>query len=165
MDDGHDRRKLSLGALEITADEFDFTVKYHKGPENTVADCVSRLHTFHESSWTPDLDISCYLVVQEPEYFLKLETFNVGEDQPRTAKRKAELRDDPDLEDFEESSRILAAEPELSAITPEELLRAQSVDFYQPPDFYRYTFALRRRGVTPLSHQQPGTADKVITLG
>ena len=110
--------------------EFDFTVKYRKGAANTVADCVSQLPTFHESSWTPDLDIPCYLVAQDPESLLKLETFNVGEDQPRTEKRKAELRDDFDLEDFEESSRILAAEPEaeLSPITPEELLRAQSVD-------------------------------------
>ena len=109
--------------------EFDFTVKYRKGAANTVADCASRLPTFHESSWTPDLDIPCYLVAQDPESLLKLETFNVGEDQPRTEKRKAELRDDLDLEDFEESSRILAAEPEakLSPITPEELLRAQSV--------------------------------------
>ena len=110
--------------------EFDFTVKYRKGAANTVADCVSRLPTFHESSWTPDLDIPCYLVAQDPESLLKLETFNVSEDQPRTEKRKAELRNDLDLEDFEESSRVLAAEPEaeLSPITPEELLRAQSVD-------------------------------------
>ena len=46
--------------------EFDFTVKYRKGAANTVADCVSRLPTFHETSWTPDLDIPCYLVAQEP---------------------------------------------------------------------------------------------------
>ena len=34
--------------------EFDFTVKYRKGAANTVADCVSRLPTFHETSWIPD---------------------------------------------------------------------------------------------------------------
>ena len=51
--------------------------------------------------------------------------------QPRTDdERESELRDDLDLEDFEESSKVLSAEPEadLSPITIEELLRAQLVD-------------------------------------
>ena len=110
--------------------EFDFTVKYRKGAANTVADCVSRLPTFHETSWTPDLDISCYLVAQEPGLLLKMEAAHVGEDQPRTDERESELRVDLDLEDFEESSKVLSAEPEadLSPITIEELLRAQLVD-------------------------------------
>ena len=53
-----------------------------------------------------------------------MEAAHVGEDQPRTDERESELRDDLDLEDFEESSKILSAEPEadLSPITIEELL-------------------------------------------
>ena len=66
----------------------------------------------------------------EPGLLSKMEAAHVGEDQPRTDERESELRDDLDLEDFEESSKVLSAEPEadLSPITIEELLRAQLVD-------------------------------------
>ena len=152
-----------LACWRLRLMEFDFTVKYRNGASNTVADCVSRLATFHETSWTPDLDIPCYLVAQEPGLLLKMEAAHVGEDQPSADVREAELRDDLDLEDFEESSKILSAEPEAD-LSPRSLSKSFFALSWLTQLVLTYVH-IRRRDVTPLSHQQQGTADKVITLG
>ena len=42
--------------------EFDFTIQYKKGAANTVADAISRLPTYGETSFHPDLEVPCFLV-------------------------------------------------------------------------------------------------------
>lgn len=42
--------------------EFDFEIRYRKGSENQVADCISRLPTFGHTDTPPDLDIPCLVV-------------------------------------------------------------------------------------------------------
>ena len=42
--------------------EFDFTIQYKKGAANTVADAISRLPTYGETSFQPDLEVPCFLV-------------------------------------------------------------------------------------------------------
>ena len=42
--------------------EFDFTISYKKGIKNTIADAVSRLPTYGESDFAPDIDVPCYVV-------------------------------------------------------------------------------------------------------
>ena len=39
--------------------EFDFTISYKKGIKNTIADAVSRLPTYGESGFAPDIDVLC----------------------------------------------------------------------------------------------------------
>ena len=42
--------------------EFDFTISYKKGIKNTITDDVSRLPTYGESDFAPDIDVPCYAV-------------------------------------------------------------------------------------------------------
>ena len=51
-----------LGRWRLRLLEFDFTAKYRKGSENSVADAVSRLPTYGYQSLEPDLDIPCFTV-------------------------------------------------------------------------------------------------------
>ena len=63
------RRLLSLndasGRLarwRLLLQEMDFSIQYKKGIKNTIADAISRLPTFGESTVPPETDLPCFLI-------------------------------------------------------------------------------------------------------
>ena len=53
-----------LGRWRLRLLQYDFTVKYRKGADNVIADCISRLPTFGYSPINIEEDIPCMLIYQ-----------------------------------------------------------------------------------------------------
>ncbi len=52
-----------LARFRFRIQEFDFEICFRKGAKHSIADAVSRLHTWGHSTADPDLDIPCFFVI------------------------------------------------------------------------------------------------------
>ena len=85
--------------------EFDFTVQYKKGAKNTIADCISRVPTFNETTKVPDATVPCFGVFDDTG-FPGLNPVE-SESDPTTAtadERSKELFEEMDGEDVQDES-------------------------------------------------------------
>ena len=51
-----------LARWRLLLQEMDFTIQYKKGIKNTIADAISRLPTFGETTVAPETDVPCFLI-------------------------------------------------------------------------------------------------------
>ena len=119
--------------------EFDFTVQYKKGAKNTIADCVSRLPTFNETTKVPDATVPCFGVFDDTGFPGR--NLVGSESDPTTAtadERLKELVEEMDDEDLQDESVGRNPDPvceaeetrDLSPISIEEFVEAQATDSY-----------------------------------
>lgn len=73
-----------------------FVVQHKKGAENTIADAISCLPTFGESSFKPDIDIPCFSIDELDESVLQQRDANVI----RSGQDVQDYDSDGDDEDF-----------------------------------------------------------------
>ena len=119
--------------------EFDFTVQYKKGAKNTIADCVSRLPTFNETTKVPDATVPCFGVFDDTGF----PGLNVVESEsdptPATAdERLKELFEEMDDKDLQDESVGRNPDPvceaeetrDFSSISIEEFIETQATDSY-----------------------------------
>lgn len=125
MADGSSR----LARWRLRLLEFDYEIQYKTGATNTIADAISRLPTFGESTFKPDLEIPCFSVEAPAEDVKQNRDANVllnGCDVQ-------EYDSDHDEEDFIDERfpyEVLAVseEVELSPIRLETFVQEQTKD-------------------------------------